>query len=159
MQAENNEYGYAVSLSDDTGLIGAPRDDHAGTESGGAYVFRGVGDCDATESLDICEILADPSVDFPLAHDCCETHPHPGCSDQAIEDCVCLLSPEPDTYCCTVEWDALCVDHVEDPAFGCNASCGEGNGIPFACEECPADFDDSGDVGSFDLAVLLSDIP
>ncbi|MCZ6654700.1 MAG: FG-GAP repeat protein [Planctomycetota bacterium] len=150
----NNEYGFAVSLSDDTGLIGAPGDDHAGTESGGAYVFRGVGDCDATGSLDICEILADPRVDFPIPHDCCETHSYPGCSDAGIECCVCY-GPNPDLWCCEVEWDDLCVAHVEDPAFGCTAACDEGNGIPYACEDCPADLDGNGDVGPFDLALLL----
>ena len=93
----------------------------------------------------------DPSVDFPLAHNCCETGHGTGCSDVGIEACVCVTDP----YCCETYWDDLCVAHVEDPAFGCTAACSEGNGIPYACEDCPADFDDSGDVESFDLAVLL----
>jgi hypothetical protein len=33
-------FAYSVSLSGDTALIGAPTDDHAGSESGSAYVFR-----------------------------------------------------------------------------------------------------------------------
>ncbi|MCH8053210.1 MAG: FG-GAP repeat protein [Planctomycetes bacterium] len=147
-----NDFGYAISLSDDTGLIGAPGDDHAGQYSGGAYVFRGVGDCDATGSLDICEILADPSVDFPLAHDCCETGHGPGCNDEEIEDCVCYSGLNADPYCCETYWDPVCAGLVDPDC----ASCGEGNGIPYACEGCPADLFKDGDVGPHDLAYLLA---
>jgi len=50
-----------------------------------------------------------------------------GCSVQAIEDCVCGN----DEYCCTVEWDDVC---VED-AFYCDSTCflDEGQGPAMNC--------------------------
>jgi hypothetical protein len=44
---------------------------------------------------------------------CCEEHDTPSCDDQMIADCVCAQ----DDFCCTTEWDGLCVAEVE--MFGC----------------------------------------
>ena len=46
---------------------------------------------------------------------CCQTNASPGCGDPNIENCVC---PN-DDYCCTVEWDSLCVDEVT--TLGCGS--------------------------------------
>ncbi|MHC4065121.1 MAG: pre-peptidase C-terminal domain-containing protein [Planctomycetota bacterium] len=48
-------------------------------------------------------------------HDCCEPHPTPGCSNPAIEACVCAVEPD----CCTDEWDTWCVELVTDPWYEC----------------------------------------
>ncbi|MCC6216685.1 MAG: hypothetical protein IT376_17625 [Polyangiaceae bacterium] len=53
--------------------------------------------------------------------DCCATHPWPGCSDDAITQCVCAG----DAYCCTNQWDGLCASEVE--SFGCG-KCEPGTG-------------------------------
>ncbi|HIH29034.1 MAG TPA: hypothetical protein HA260_04435, partial [Thermoplasmata archaeon] len=41
--AANDQFGYSVSLSGDTALIGAPTDDPVGSYSGSAYVFTRTG--------------------------------------------------------------------------------------------------------------------
>jgi len=38
--------------------------------------------------------------------DCCAPHGNPGCSDEALEACVC----EMDYLCCTMPWDEICVE-------------------------------------------------
>ena len=38
--AAGDQFGFAVSAGGDTVVVGAPFDDHAGSESGGAYVFQ-----------------------------------------------------------------------------------------------------------------------
>ncbi|MCX4247025.1 hypothetical protein [Paraliomyxa miuraensis] len=38
--------------------------------------------------------------------DCCVPHPTPGCQDVPLQICVCTM----DAFCCTNEWDAICVD-------------------------------------------------
>ncbi|MCJ7571560.1 MAG: FG-GAP repeat protein, partial [Candidatus Thermoplasmatota archaeon] len=40
--AENDRFGYSVSLDGDTALIGATRDDDKGTDSGSVYLFTKV---------------------------------------------------------------------------------------------------------------------
>lgn len=47
--------------------------------------------------------------------DCCEPHQGAGCSGPGIEACVCAS----DDFCCTEEWDVLCIRQVTD--FGCAA--------------------------------------
>ncbi|MCH9683382.1 MAG: hypothetical protein K0V04_18240 [Deltaproteobacteria bacterium] len=54
---------------------------------------------------------------------CCEPQMGPGCTDAAIQDCVCMQ----DAYCCDTEWDQLCVDQVAE--FNCG-DCGGGNNPP-----------------------------
>lgn len=40
---------------------------------------------------------------------CCSAQAGPGCDDQSIADCVCLI----DDFCCTTQWDAVCAIFVE----------------------------------------------
>jgi hypothetical protein len=40
----------------------------------------------------------------PTSNDCCTPSSSGGCSDSALQACVC----EGDAFCCTVEYDALC---------------------------------------------------
>jgi hypothetical protein len=39
---------------------------------------------------------------------CCATSPDPGCSNAAIEGCVC----ETDGFCCESAWDDMCVEEA-----------------------------------------------
>jgi hypothetical protein len=48
--------------------------------------------------------------------DCCIPRVTPGCEDPALQTCVCTL----DSFCCTDEWDGVCVDLALDP---CGAIC------------------------------------
>lgn len=41
---------------------------------------------------------------------CCEARNAPGCSDAAVEECVCALVPD----CCSAQWDAVCVQLVNE---------------------------------------------
>ncbi|MCH7814009.1 MAG: pre-peptidase C-terminal domain-containing protein, partial [Planctomycetes bacterium] len=70
-------------------------------------------------------IDADPStgpytVTFTLdalpAHDCCDTHATPGCSDPVIEACVCESSAN--SNCCSWDWSYYCVQLVTDEDCG-----------------------------------------
>jgi hypothetical protein len=47
--------------------------------------------------------------------DCCQPHPGGGCTGDGVQSCVCAN----DDFCCTDEWDALCVKAVGD--LGCAA--------------------------------------
>ncbi len=53
--------------------------------------------------------------------DCCTPHETGGCSDTAINDCVCFY----DSWCCDTIWDAICMSEVE--FFECG-SCGGTDG-------------------------------
>jgi hypothetical protein len=54
------------------------------------------------------------------AGNCCEaTMDVPGCSDSALQKCVC----DKDPYCCNTEWDELCVQQVA--AEGCGLCPGQ----------------------------------
>lgn len=60
----------------------------------------GDGACDTDEDCIVC--AADCG---PCAGGCCDAHGGLGCSDPAVQDCVCGTDP----WCCIGEWDALCV--------------------------------------------------
>ena len=52
------------------------------------------------------ELLAfEPGAGLVEQGDCCSVQETPGCADPKVEKCVC----EFDSFCCNVEWDALCV--------------------------------------------------
>lgn len=61
-----------------------------------------------------------PGNDSEAYGDCCDAHPSSGCSDPAVEACVCAW----DEVCCNAIWDAVCVGAVESQACG---RCGEAN--------------------------------
>lgn len=82
---------------------------------------------------------------------CCEVQMTPGCTDAAVQDCVCAQ----DDFCCTTEWDQVCVDEVGEFMCGdcgggmpppgvspcCEAQAGGGCGDP-AIEQCVCAIDD-----------------
>jgi hypothetical protein len=100
----------------DCNMNGAPDDvDVANTTSD---------DCDANGVPDECDITN--------GHNCCEMTTEPGCSNQAIRDCVCAVDP----FCCEFEWDRRCVLEVASEGCGnceigtdCNT-----NGVPDVCD-------------------------
>eukprot|EP01012_Entosiphon_sulcatum_P005655 TRINITY_DN12546_c0_g1_i1.p1 TRINITY_DN12546_c0_g1~~TRINITY_DN12546_c0_g1_i1.p1 ORF type:complete len:510 (+),score=80.96 TRINITY_DN12546_c0_g1_i1:614-2143(+) len=57
-------------------------------------------------------------------HNCCLAHATPGCTDEAIRGCVCMV----DSYCCTTQWDRLCTRGVS--LYGCgDCACPRGEVI------------------------------
>ncbi len=55
-----DSFGAFAAISGDTALIGAFQDDN---HAGSAYVFGGLSDCNANDTLDICDIVDGPSDD------------------------------------------------------------------------------------------------
>jgi len=62
-RAECDNAGGSVSLSGDTVIVGAQNDDDAGNNSGSAYIFRGLNDCNDNKTQDICDIAEGTSRD------------------------------------------------------------------------------------------------
>jgi hypothetical protein len=58
-----DNFGQYVALDNGRAVIGALLDDDNGEDSGSAYVFTGVSDCDGNQTLDYCEIAWDPNLD------------------------------------------------------------------------------------------------
>lgn len=77
----------------------------------------GNGACEFDETCSTCEADCGECND---AGDCCFANGSPGCSDPAVEGCVCSY----DSYCCSTSWDSLCADEVED--YGCGSCSGGG---------------------------------
>ncbi|MCX4242148.1 hypothetical protein [Paraliomyxa miuraensis] len=57
---------------------------------------------------------------------CCVPHPATGCEVPAVETCVCALDP----FCCSMEWDGICVDEaINDCAANCPGGGTEGTSM------------------------------
>jgi hypothetical protein len=54
-----------------------------------------------------------------ITGDCCTTNMTAGCSNTAVEQCVCKI----DSFCCATAWDSLCVQEADTY---CGAGCGAG---------------------------------
>lgn len=71
-----------------------------------------------------------------MNEDCCTVQASPGCTDPAIEACVCTL----DAFCCNSQWDSVCVGRVGNDLCGpscdpddADGACCQPNGTP-GCE-------------------------
>ena len=53
--------------------------------------------------------LSTPETSYAQS-DCCFSHEGVGCGDQTCENIVCGI----DSYCCSVNWDNICVGEAED---------------------------------------------
>ncbi len=97
----------------------------------------GDGLCDSSEDCETCPLDCGlcPGTGSGGSGDCCEAHSSTGCSNTAVQQCVCGADP----FCCDSEWDEQCAG----AAPGCGAECGGGPG-PGTCE-CP--WLDAGDCG------------
>lgn len=75
--------------------------------------------CCDTEWDDICAGRASTDCDACGAgmgdpEACCVAHPSAGCTDAAVETCVCAVDP----YCCNNQWDAMCVGGIDTNGCG-----------------------------------------
>ncbi len=127
--AASDLFGASVAIDQDRALVGATHDDDDGSESGSAYIFGGLSDCNQNGTIDICDIADGFSTDdnnngIP---DECEPPPCPWDLDNTgtvgVPDLLSLLA----------SW---------------------GPCPPKA--DCPADFDGDGAVGVPDLLELLA---
>ena len=59
----NDEFGRSVAISGDRAVIGADGDDDDGSNSGSAYIFHGLSDCQPNGTIDICDIADGTSED------------------------------------------------------------------------------------------------
>jgi hypothetical protein len=71
------------------------------------YLFGGTGNA---YGVDVSAVANDAT------NDCCSTSGGPGCSDQAVSECVCLT----DVQCCSESYDEVCVLQA---ASECGAAC------------------------------------
>jgi hypothetical protein len=105
--ATGDYFGYAVSLSGNRVLLGAPGDDNAGgINAGSAYVFDLPHDCNANGVGDACDIAVGNSTDCDID----------GIPDECEFDCNGNMVPDP------------C-----DIATGTSDDC-NGNGVPDECD-------------------------
>jgi hypothetical protein len=54
-----------------------------------------------------------------IGHNCCAVWGGVGCSDPAIEACVCDVA----SGCCSLPWSPICVTIADAAVFGCGANC------------------------------------
>jgi len=122
-------FGRNVSISGDMALFGVLANDDAGAQSGSAYVFRGLSDCQPNGVLDICDIADGTSQDDNgngIPDECECPGDIDGDGDTDHSDLGELLSA----------WCSL----EGDPNWNANA-----------------DLDGDGHVGHGDLGILLAD--
>ena len=96
----------------------------------GQQPFCGDGMCSPGEDCDTCEM---DCGECQGEGDCCQPNGTPGCGDAGIQACVCAQ----DDFCCTGEWDEVCVELVEQLGCGqCGGPGDCGNGSCDAGEHC-----------------------
>jgi hypothetical protein len=124
--AGGDALGVSVGVTDGTAVVGAYHDADAGTNTGSAYVYGGLVDCNDNGTLDVCDITEGTSDDLNGngVPDECETAPCPedldGSGDVGFGDILTVIG-----------------------AWG-------------PCAACPEDLDGSGDVGFGDILALIS---
>jgi len=125
-----DRFGWSVSISGHTALIGAKEDDDGGSNAGAAYAFAGLSDCNDNGVLDICDIAdgTSPDANGNGIPDECE-----GCAGDVDGDGDTDLS---DLAALLTAYGSF----VGQPSYNANA-----------------DFDDDEDVDLSDLAFLLAD--
>ena len=81
--------------------------------------------CDSSwDGMCVATAESDCMLDCP-AGDCCEVNGSPGCDDQAVEDCTCML----DAFCCDNTWDDVCVQGaIDNCMLDCSGGTGTGSG-------------------------------
>ena len=129
--ASGDEFGYSVSLSGDTAVVGAPDDADAGSDSGSAYVFNLVDDdCNCNGAADVCDIADGTSEDLNDngIPDECENQP-PVCDIVDPEPTECAgattdipldgsVSSDPDDDSLTYWWESDCPQaEFDDPTI------------------------------------------
>ncbi len=58
-----DHFGNAAAISGPIAMIGSREHDAAGFDSGAAYAYTGISDCNGAGGLDLCEMVANPGLD------------------------------------------------------------------------------------------------
>jgi len=121
----------------------------------------------AAAALLVTTTAAIGQANCPGQGDCFVANGTPGCNNASCCQIVCPLDP----FCCTTEWDSLCVSGAQNvAACGCPSCVGDLNGDGVVdgadlgillnawgpCPGCPADLDGNGVVDGADLGILLN---
>lgn len=153
--AEDDQFGFSVSICDDTAVVGAVKDDDGGVDSGATYVF----DYDGVNWKEEAEILAGDGA----------PQDHFGWSVSISGAAAIIGTPDDDdagdkagaAYVFRVPDSSDCNDNgIADQCdlyFGYSEDVND-NGIPDECE-CFSDINGDGVVNVVDLLVLLGDWP
>jgi hypothetical protein len=92
--------GVSVGISRDIAIVGASGDDDAGSQSGSAYIFAGLSDCNTNGALDTCDLVDGSSQDANNngTPDECENQPPEAiCQDVTVDadgTCQAVVLPE-----------------------------------------------------------------
>ncbi len=121
-----DQFGFGVDIGADAIVVGAIEDDDGGLDSGSAYIFRGLADCNTNDELDFCDIADGVSDD---AND-----------NDVPDECETLLGD------LDGDGDVDATDLIA--LLGAWGPCDD-------CADCPADLDDDCSVGTGDLIILL----
>ena len=112
----------------------------------------------ACTGVETCADCAEDCGVCPEPGDCCHPTEAAGCTDAAVQACVCAL----DDFCCQLAWDEICVaDAMASCGLVCASTCGDAvcdldetcEGCPEDCGACPGPGDccsDSGGLGCED---------
>jgi len=145
--AEGDSFGDCAALCGEVTLLGAPGVDDNGEDSGSAYLFGGLSDCNENGILDLCDIADGASEDCQpngvpdecdIADGTSEDTNGNGIPDECEEICQGDIDGDGDT-----DWSDLAI-LVTD--WGCPG------GPP-----CPGDLNNDGTTDLMDLLVLLND--
>ncbi len=127
--SDRDEPGESDSTGSPPANPATTADPPMGTGDDGGQATFGDGDDGGSTSGDVPPPNDPPPPPPPPpgnAGDCCVPAVTAGCSDIAIEGCVCGL----DSFCCDSQWDDLCVSTAET---SCGAPCGGAGGTGGAC--------------------------
>lgn len=124
---DGDEFGFSADLAGERAIVGARDDDDNGNNSGAAFIFDGLGDCNANGAVDICDIADGASSD---------------CNQNGLPD---ECEPPNGDVDCDADVDG--VDLIT--LLGAWGRCED-------CDECVADLDGDCVVGTADLIILLS---
>ncbi len=136
--AAGDAFGVPVALRDDVAIVAALQDDEAGFSSGSAYVFRGLSDCNANDTLDICDVAGGASADLNgngLPDEC-----DPDCNANAVPDDLDLANAT------SSDCNANGVPDECEISAGSASDC-DRNGVP---DECDPDSDGDGVIDACD---------
>ncbi len=107
--ADEDRFGDAVAMSGEYVIAGVRKDDHAaGVDAGSAYLYAVAGDCNDNYIADVCDIIADPSLDLD--------------NNGIIDECEC---PVVDPPTAAEDWNSTTLNLTGSPTCTSDADCPE----------------------------------
>ncbi len=148
--ANTDEFGAPLAMGDEVVLAGSPQDDDDGFNSGAAYLFQSITDCNQNGLLDTCDLLAGTSTDIN--------------DNNRVDECDpdCNLNQIPDDVDLSNGTSSDCngndVPDECDIADTTSSDC-DGNGTPDECDLAAGgpDCDGNGVLDACDIAAGVAD--